>query len=156
MACVDWRHLEAFHGRAHKLAVCGPWYEQVVWATSEDPMKREEFTEQELRQSGYLTERFTEQTWLNPAIQHLQRVGDSCTLIGSIIKYTFSPIVLLLFPLCDVPPAGLGNLSKGSERATVEPSQHSQQGMFCIPYQTASFCAGRLGRKQGECDGARL
>ena len=98
MACVDWRHLEAFHGRVHKVAVCGPWYEQVVWATSEDPMKREEFTEQELRQSGYLTERFTEQTWLNPAIQHLQRVGDSCTLIGSIIKYTFSPIALSLFP----------------------------------------------------------
>lgn len=74
MACVDVRHLETFHARARKIAIRVLWYEQVVWATSDDPMKREEFTEQELRQSGYLTKRFTEQTWFIPAIQHLQRV----------------------------------------------------------------------------------
>ncbi|CAK0786512.1 hypothetical protein CVIRNUC_009725 [Coccomyxa viridis] len=47
----------------------------VVWATPEDPMKREEFADQELQQSGYLTMRFTEETWFNPTIRHLQRAG---------------------------------------------------------------------------------
>ena len=60
--------------------MCVLWYEQVVWTTPEDPMKREEFTDQELQQSGYLTMRFTEETWFNPTIQHLQRVTSAPSL----------------------------------------------------------------------------
>ena len=60
--------------RVHKVAIHISRYEQVVWATREDPMKKEEFTDQELRQSGYLTNRFTEESWCDPEIQHLQRV----------------------------------------------------------------------------------
>ena len=74
MACVALQHLGTFHVRAHKIAIQVPWCEQVAWTTPEDPIKIEIFTDQELLRSGYLTMRFTEQTWFNPAIQHLQRV----------------------------------------------------------------------------------
>ena len=80
MVCVELRHLKALHVRTHMAATCVLWCEQVVWATPEDPMKREEFTDQELQQSGYLTMRFTEETWFNPTIRHLQRVTPAPSL----------------------------------------------------------------------------
>ena len=90
MDCVESRHLATFCMLVHKVAMYLPWYEQVVWVTSEDPMKTEEFTEQELRQSGYLTQRFTEQTWFNPAIQHLQRV-TSVQLLAPVSNALIQP-----------------------------------------------------------------
>ena len=101
--------------RAHMAAICVLWYEQVVWATPEDPMKREEFTDQELQQSGYLTMRFTEETWFNPAIRHLQRVTSApslAPLLAASVHFTH----LFIPHRAKLPPANINRLPITAER----------------------------------------
>ena len=101
--------------RAHMAAICVLWYKQVVWATPEDPMKIEEFTDQELQQSGYLTMRFTEETWFNPAIRHLQRV----TFVPSLAPLSAASVYLnwLYNPHhAKLPPAGIHGSPTAAER----------------------------------------
>ena len=83
-------------------------------------MKREEFADQELQQSGYLTMRFTEETWFNPTIRHLQRVTSAPSL-APLLAASVQLTHLLISHHAKLPLANINRLPITAERQLCSP-----------------------------------